>query len=46
MSETRDYSIATCSCGRLIKAPHNPIMGLPGQPRHIGFPGEPADCPE
>lgn len=46
MPDTRDYSISTCTCGRLIKAPHNRITGLPGQPRHIGFPGEPVTCPK
>ncbi|HEY9372597.1 hypothetical protein [Streptomyces sp.] len=35
-----------CGCGRPVRVPTHTAGELPKEPRHIGIPGEPTECPE
>ncbi|GAA2802783.1 hypothetical protein [Streptomyces showdoensis] len=35
-----------CGCGQPIVVPPHTPSELPKQPRHIGIPGEPTECPK
>ncbi|MFG2617780.1 hypothetical protein ACGFXC_09125 [Streptomyces sp. NPDC048507] len=41
-----DPIISLCGCGRPVQTIPHLAGELPNEPRHVGIPGEPVDCPE